>query len=78
MTRSMAVHADRTDWTDPADVVALVLAIAAGDLDQWSGRFLRAGSDDVAVLCAAAAAELDADARRLRIRPWGADDPLGR
>ena len=76
MTRGMAVHADRTDWTDPADVVALVLAIAAGDLDAWSGRFLRAGSDDVASLRAAAARGLDTGARTLRVRPWGADDPL--
>lgn len=76
MTRSMAVHAERTNWTDPADIVALVVAIAAGDLDAWSGRFLRAGADDVALLRAAAGGGLDTGARTLRVQPWGVDDPL--
>ncbi len=47
MTRSMPVHDDRTDWTDPADVVALVLAFAEGRLDALSGRFVRAGAHTV-------------------------------
>ena len=34
----------------PEDVVELVAAIAAGELDQWSGRFLRAGVDDLDAL----------------------------
>ena len=38
-----------TDWTPPEKVVELVAAIAAGELDQWSGRFLRAGKDDLDV-----------------------------
>lgn len=76
MTGSMAVHDDRTEWTDPADVVALLLAVAAGELDGWSGRFFRAGAEDVERLRAAAARGLDDDARRLRLRPWGDDDPV--
>jgi NAD(P)-dependent dehydrogenase (short-subunit alcohol dehydrogenase family) len=76
MTGGMAVHEDRTEWTDPADVVALVVAMAAGELDAWSGRMLRAGADDVATLRALAAAGLPEDARTLRLRPYGPEDPL--
>src|SRR5690606_20589949 len=43
MTHSMELHRDRTDWTDREDVKALVLAIADGELDGFSGRFVRAG-----------------------------------
>ena len=35
--------------TPPERVVELVAAIAAGELDPWSGRFLRAGADDLVV-----------------------------
>ena len=76
MTRGMAMHADRTDWTDPRDVVELVVAIARGDLDAWSGRFLRAGSDTLDVLRAVASRGLPDGARTLRVLPWGNDDPL--
>ena len=50
MTR---VDADvaRQDRVDPPEqVVEFVAAIAAGELDQWSGRFLRVGVDDLDVL----------------------------
>jgi NAD(P)-dependent dehydrogenase (short-subunit alcohol dehydrogenase family) len=74
MTRAMPMHAGRTDWTAPADVVALAVAIAAGELDQWSGRFLRAGADQLDVLRATTPR---GDARRLRLRPYGDTDPVG-
>jgi NAD(P)-dependent dehydrogenase (short-subunit alcohol dehydrogenase family) len=74
MTADMPMHADRTEWTDPAQVVDLVAAVAAGELDAWSGRFLRAGSDDPDALGARAP---EGDARRLRLRPHGDGDPLG-
>ena len=74
MTRAMPVHAGRTDWTAPADVVALAVAIAAGELDQWSGRFLRAGADDLAVLRSTTP---EGTARQLRLRPYGDTDPIG-
>jgi NAD(P)-dependent dehydrogenase (short-subunit alcohol dehydrogenase family) len=73
MTAGMSVHRDRTDWTEPEDVVALVAAIAAGELDAWSGRFLRAGGDDLDALRGLTP---DGDARRLRLRPYGPADPL--
>jgi NAD(P)-dependent dehydrogenase (short-subunit alcohol dehydrogenase family) len=74
MTRAMPVHAGRTEWTRPSDVVDLVVAVAAGELDQWSGRFLRAGVDDLAVLRTTTP---EGNARRLRLVPYGPADPLG-
>ncbi|WP_432562750.1 SDR family NAD(P)-dependent oxidoreductase [Kineococcus sp. SYSU DK003] len=75
MSTSMSQHADRTEWTDPDDVVAMVLAIARGELDAWSGRFLRAGTDTVESL-REAEATLTPSARRLVVVPYGADDPI--
>lgn len=76
MTGAMPVHVGRTDWTDPADVAALALAFARGELDDLSGRFVRAGVDTVESLRAATPAILDADARTLRLATWGPDDPV--
>jgi NAD(P)-dependent dehydrogenase (short-subunit alcohol dehydrogenase family) len=74
MTRAMPMHAGRTEWTRPQDVVALAVAIAAGELDQWSGRFFRAGADDLETLRTTTP---DGAARQLRLLPYGADDPIG-
>ncbi|MPQ98989.1 SDR family NAD(P)-dependent oxidoreductase [Modestobacter sp. I12A-02628] len=74
MTRAMAMHAGRTDWTSPEDVVALAVAIAAGQLDRWSGRFLRAGADALATLLSTTPT---GTARQLRLHPYGDDDPVG-
>ncbi len=73
MTRGMSMWRGYTDWTPPGKVVEFVAAIAAGDLDQWTGRFLRVGADDPATL---AGMSPEDDARRLRLRPYGDDDPL--
>jgi NAD(P)-dependent dehydrogenase (short-subunit alcohol dehydrogenase family) len=73
MTRSMSLWKGFTDWTPPERVVEFVAAIAAGELDQWAGRFLRVGADDPAIL---AGMTPDGDARRLRLRPYGDGDPL--
>lgn len=50
MTRSMRAHERRTVWTEPADVVALALALAGGQGDHLSGCYLRVGLDDPADL----------------------------
>lgn len=77
MTRGMRVHDGRTEWTAPQDVVDLVLALADGRLDAWSGRFLRAGIDTVASLTARTAQEpLAPGDRTLALRPYGVEDPL--
>ena len=73
MTHSMPMWRGKTDWTPPEKVVGLVAAIAAGELDQWSGRFLHADREDVDTL-----RDITPDdaARQLRLRPYGDDDPL--
>ncbi|RBY83220.1 SDR family oxidoreductase [Blastococcus sp. TF02A-30] len=74
MTRSMHMWQGFEDWTPPERVVELVGAIAAGELDQWSGRLLRAGADDLDALKAVIPEDA---ARQLRLRPYGDTDPLG-
>ncbi|WP_307864894.1 SDR family NAD(P)-dependent oxidoreductase [Myceligenerans salitolerans] len=82
MSTAMTIHADRTDWTPPERVTALVNAIAAGELDPCSGWLLRATHDTPESLRALAAAAEDGPApatarRRLRVLPAGPEDPLG-
>ena len=77
MTIAMRAHESRTDWTTPEQVCDLVLALADGRLDAWSGRFVRAGVDTVESLCAAAEAGLADDARTVGLTPYGPADPLG-
>jgi len=73
MTRSMAKWRGRTEWTPPERVVEFVAAIAAGELDQWSGRFLRVGVDDLEVVKGMTPEDA---ARMLRLVPYGDGDPL--
>ncbi|MGY1804146.1 SDR family oxidoreductase [Blastococcus sp. SYSU D00922] len=74
MTRSMHMWRGFEDWTPAERVVELIAAIAAGELDQWSGRFVRAGADGLDTLRATAPEDA---ARQLRLRPFGDGDPLG-
>ncbi|HEY3437403.1 MAG TPA: SDR family oxidoreductase [Actinotalea sp.] len=76
MTASMPTHDDRTEWTPVEEVVSMVAAIASGDLDALSGRFLRCGDDSPAELAARTYDILITDARRLRLVRYGAHDPL--
>jgi NAD(P)-dependent dehydrogenase (short-subunit alcohol dehydrogenase family) len=73
MTRSMDMWRDFTGWAPPERVVELVAAIAAGELDAWSGRFVRAGRDDVETLRSVTP---EGAARQLRLKPYGDSDPL--
>ncbi|WP_104525489.1 SDR family NAD(P)-dependent oxidoreductase [Blastococcus atacamensis] len=73
MTRAMPKWANFTDWTPPEAVVELIAAIAAGELDQWSGRFVRAGKDDLDVLRSTTPEDAS---RQLRLAPYGDADPL--
>jgi NAD(P)-dependent dehydrogenase (short-subunit alcohol dehydrogenase family) len=73
MTRAMPMWEGFTDWTPPEQVVELIAAIAAGELDAWSGRFLRAGKDDPDTMRRRTP---EGDARQLRLRPYGEDDPV--
>ena len=74
MTRSMEMWRGFTDWTPPERVVELVVAIAAGELDAWAGRFIRAGKDNLETLRSLTPQEA---VRQLRLRPYGDADPLG-
>jgi NAD(P)-dependent dehydrogenase (short-subunit alcohol dehydrogenase family) len=76
MTLSMKLHQGRTVWTDATDVTSLVLALASGHLDAWSGRFVQASVDTPESLRERAGFGLDDDARTLRLRTWGSSDPL--
>ncbi len=75
MTEGMDAHAGRTQWTDPAQVTDLVLALVSGGLDVWSGRFVRAGIDTAESLRARAEAGLAPDERTL-VLAVGENDPL--
>ncbi|MFD1719255.1 SDR family NAD(P)-dependent oxidoreductase [Georgenia deserti] len=70
MTSSMRAHANRTEWTDVAEVVDLAVAIARGELDAHSGRYLRAGTDTVESLRHQAGTDHPDAVRRLRVSDW--------
>ncbi|MCW2582353.1 MAG: 3-oxoacyl-ACP reductase [Klenkia sp.] len=74
MTRSMAMWDGYEDWTPVSAVVDLVAAIGAGQLDAWSGRFVRAGKDTAESL--AGRTPVDAQ-RQVRLVRFGDDDPTG-
>jgi len=76
MSTRMPMHQGRTEWTPLEASLDLVLAVGSGELDRLSGRFLRAGSDTVPELVARTEEILAADARRLRLVPYGPTDPL--
>ena len=76
MTEGMQAHVGRTEWTAPEEVTDLVLALASGDLDAWSGRFVRAGIDAVDALREQADA-LGERNRTLGLIPYAPTDPLG-
>jgi NAD(P)-dependent dehydrogenase (short-subunit alcohol dehydrogenase family) len=75
MTEAMEAHADRTEWTDPEAVTALVLELASGRLDAFSGRFVRAGIDTPRSLRAMAERGLGPTERMLTLELRD-DDPL--
>ena len=76
LAEAMDAHRERTEWTEPAVVADLLLAIARGELDEWNGRLVRAGVDTPASLRARAARGLAESDRTLGLLRWGDDDPL--
>lgn len=77
MTETMWGPADEQRWNPVQRMVDTVRRFAAGDLDALHGRFVHAARDDLDALLAAAGRVRDADARTLRLRAYGEDDPLG-
>lgn len=77
MSTGMVMHRGRRSFTPVERTVDLVAAIGRGELDAWSGRYLRVTHDSPASLLAHG--ELGAGDRRLGIYPWGiewdSDDP---
>lgn len=73
MTSGTAMHADRTEWNDVAEVVELAVMIARGGIDELSGRYVRAGTDTPASLrfqLGRGAEVLQDHVRRLRAADW--------
>ncbi len=78
MTADMPMWADVPEhaWTPAAVVVEAVLVLASGRADALSGWFLHAPRDNLDDLIARGDGIAEGEARRLRLRPYGTDDPL--
>jgi len=76
MTETMWGPADDQPWNPVERMVEAVRRFARGDLDALHGRFVHAAKDDLDALLAAAGSITSRDARTLRLRPYGDDDPL--
>lgn len=83
LTASMDMHVGRTEWTPVERTVEMIVAIARGELDAWSGTFVRVTHDTPELLRAAASGtpgDADAvpgpEARRLRVTRFGDADPM--
>jgi NAD(P)-dependent dehydrogenase (short-subunit alcohol dehydrogenase family) len=77
MTETMWGPPDEQPWNPVGRVVDCVRRFARGDLDALHGRFVHAARDDLDALLAATDRIVREDARVLRLRPYGAGDPLG-
>jgi NAD(P)-dependent dehydrogenase (short-subunit alcohol dehydrogenase family) len=76
MSARMTACLERNQWVSVDLVVGAVIAVARGELDPLSGRYLHVGVDDLAELAARARAGLPDGIRTLRLVPHGVDDPL--
>lgn len=77
MTETMWGPPEQQPWNPVERITGVVLRFARGELDALHGRFVHAARDDVDALLAAAEQIRSRDARTLRLRPYGAHDPLG-
>jgi NAD(P)-dependent dehydrogenase (short-subunit alcohol dehydrogenase family) len=76
MTETMWGPPDQQPWNAVQRMVDATVRFARGDLDPLHGRFLHAVRDDLDALLGAADRIRDRDARALRLREYGPDDPL--
>ena len=76
MTETMWGPPEQQAWNPAQQVVDLALRFAVGELDALHGRFVHAVRDDVDRLLRHADDLRAADARTLRLRTTGPDDPL--
>ena len=73
MSTSMQLHSGRREVTPVERTIEMVRSIAAGDLDDWSGCYLRVTHDSPVSLRAHGSP--GAEGRRFGVLPWGPDDP---
>lgn len=76
MTEGMWPELDADAYGGTEPIVEAVLAVARGELDPLHGRFVHAVKDDVAELAARAGEIAETDARTLRLRTYGPNDPM--
>jgi len=76
MTETMWGPPDDQPWNPVQRIVDLAVRFGAGELDALHGRFVHAARDDVDRLLQIAADLRATDARTLRLRTYGPDDPL--
>ncbi|WP_380284239.1 SDR family NAD(P)-dependent oxidoreductase [Kitasatospora purpeofusca] len=76
MTAGMPMFRDTKTWGSIPYMVAVIVDAARGRFDALHGRFLHAGRDDLEELVRRAEEIRAADARTLRLRPYGPDDPM--
>lgn len=76
MTAGMAMFATMKEWNSIPYMVAVTVDAARGRFDGLHGRFIHAGRDNLEHLVSQAAEIRAQDARTLRLRPYGPDDPL--
>jgi 3-oxoacyl-[acyl-carrier protein] reductase len=79
MTESMPMWSDAKpeQWNPVGNITAAVVALARGEADALTGRFIHASRDNLADLVARAEQIRARDARTLRLRPYSHDDPAG-
>ena len=75
MTEGMWEGATQADFGSAEPICTLARRFAAGELDALHGWYVHAARDDVDALVTAAAGAGE-HARRLRLSPYGPDDPL--
>ncbi|MEU9131430.1 SDR family oxidoreductase [Kitasatospora sp. NPDC048540] len=77
MTAGMPMFAGMKEWGSIPYMVAVTVDAARGRFDALHGRFIHAGRDNLEQLVSRAEEIRAADARTLRLRPYGEGDPLG-
>jgi NAD(P)-dependent dehydrogenase (short-subunit alcohol dehydrogenase family) len=78
MTRAMPMFAGMVQWGSIPYLVETVVDAARGRYDALHGRFIHLGQDDLDTLVRNAERIRDQDARTLRLRTYGDEDPLGK
>jgi NAD(P)-dependent dehydrogenase (short-subunit alcohol dehydrogenase family) len=69
-------HIPEEEFTPVEVPAAVVVRVAAGELDALHGRILDASEDDLDAMLARVGDIVERDARTLRVRSYGSDDPL--